>query len=102
MTKFSMRWHLSHMFIPTDAEERMKLWMSMLEMVKADLQSGALSDWGIYSDDSGGYAFAETDEQTLHSTIMRWIPYVSFDIRPVLTADQAMESIRRVIAGAKK
>jgi hypothetical protein len=90
------------MFIPTDAEERMKLWISMLEMVKADLKSGALSDWGMSSDASGGYAFAETDEQTLHSTIMRWMPYVSFDIKPALTADQVIDSIKRAAAGAKK
>jgi hypothetical protein len=102
MTKYYMKWHLSHQFIPTNPEERIKLWMSMLEMVKADLASGALSDWGICSDDSGGYAFAETDEKTLHTTIMRWIPYVSFDIKPVLTADQTIESIRRTVAMAKK
>jgi hypothetical protein len=97
-----MRWHLNHAFIPTNPEERVKLWMAMLEMVKADLKSGALRDWGMCSDDSGGYAFAETDEKTLHTTILRWIPYVSFNIKPVLTVDQTMESIRQATAGAKK
>jgi hypothetical protein len=97
-----MRWHLNHAFIPTNPEERVKLWMAMLEMVKADLKSGAIRDWGICSDDSGGYAFAETDEKTLHTTILKWIPYVSFNIKPVLTADQTMESIRQATAGAKK
>ena len=97
-----MRWHLNHAFIPTNPEERVKLWMAMLEMVKADLKSGAIRDWGICSDDSGGYAFAETDEKTLHTTILRWTPYVSFNIKPVLTADQTMESIRQATAGAKK
>jgi hypothetical protein len=102
MTKYYMRWHLNHAFIPTNPEERVKLWMAMLEMVKADLKSGALRDWGMCSDDSGGYAFAETDEKTLHTTILRWIPYVSFNIKPVLTVDQTMESIRQATAGAKK
>ena len=90
------------MFIPTNPEERMKLWMSMLEMVKGDLKSGALTDWGMCCDDSGGYAFAETDEKSLHATIIRWIPYVTFNIKPVLTVDQSMDSIKRVAAGAKK
>ena len=96
-----MRWHLNHAFIPTNPEERVKLWMAMLEMVKADLKSGAIRDWGICSDDSGGYAFAETDEKTLHTTILKWIPYVSFNIKPVLTADQTMESIRQATEAKK-
>jgi hypothetical protein len=102
MTKFYMRWHLNPTFIPTNPEERVKLWMSMLELVKADLKSGALSDWGMCSDSSGGYGFAETDEKTLHTTILRWIPYVSFDIKPVLTVDQIIDSIKRAATGAKK
>jgi hypothetical protein len=102
MTKFYMRWHLNPMLIPTNAEERVKLWMSMLDMVKSDLKSGALLDWGMCCDDSGGYAFAETDEKILHSLILRWIPYVSFNIKPVLTIDQSIESIKRAAAGPKK
>ena len=102
MTKFFMTWHLNPMLIPTNAEERVKLWMTMLELVKADLKSGALSDWGMCSDASGGYAFAETDEKSLYATILNWIPYVSFDIKPVLTVDQIIDSIKRAAAGAKK
>jgi len=102
MTKFYMRWHLNPMLIPTNPEERVKLWMSMLELVKADIKSGALSDWGMCSDASGGYAFAETDEKALHTTILRWMPYVIFDIKPVLTVDQIIESIKRAAAGPKK
>ena len=97
-----MRWNLNPMLIPTNPEERVKLWMSMLELVKADLKSGALNDWGMCSDASAGYAFAETDEKTLYTTILRWMPYVSFNIKPVLTVDQIIDSIKQAAAGAKK
>jgi hypothetical protein len=70
MTKFYMRWKLNRMVIPTNPEERVKLWLMMLEQVKADLKSGAITDWGICIDLSAGYAFAETDEKTLHATIL--------------------------------
>ena len=90
------------MLIPTNPEERVKLWISMLELVKADIKSGALSDWGMCSDSSGGFAFAETDEKTLHTTILRWMPYVNFNIKPVMTADQVIDSIKRAAAGPKK
>ncbi len=90
-----MRWHLNPMLIPTKPEELGKLWISMLEMVKADLKSGILTDWGICSDSSAGYAFAEADEKSLHIAILKWIPYVIFDIKPVLSVDQVIADIKQ-------
>jgi hypothetical protein len=98
MSKFYMRWHLNSTLIPTNPEERVKLWMSMLEMIKADLKSGAITDWGMCNDASAGYAFAEGDEKAVYMTILKWIPYVRFDIKPVLTVDETIESIKRVVA----
>jgi hypothetical protein len=100
--KFSMRWHLNPLLIPPNPEERMKLWMSMPELVQAAMKSGTMSDQGMGCNASRGYAFAETDENTLHTTIPRWMPQVIFDIKPVLSVDQSSESLKRVAAGAKK
>jgi hypothetical protein len=83
-------------------EERVKLRLGMLEQVKADLKSNALTDWGVCNDNSEGYCFAETDEKTLHATILKWMPYVSFDIKAVLTVDQVMANIKQVASAAKK
>jgi hypothetical protein len=102
MTKFYMRWELNPMFTPANPEERVKLWLTMLEGIKAELKSGSLQDWGICSDISAGYAFAETDEKTIHATILKWMPYVNFDIRPVLTVDQVIANIKQAAAAAKK
>jgi hypothetical protein len=102
MPKFYMMWNQNPMLTPPNPEERVKLWISMLEFVKADLKSGALSDWGMCNDASAGYAFAETEEMSLYTTILRWMPYVSFNVKPVLTVDQTIESFKRAAAGAKK
>jgi len=102
MTKFYMRWQLNPMFIPANPEERVKQWLTMLEMVRADLKSGALTDWGICNDLSGGYAFAEADEKTVHASVLKWSPYVNFDIKAVLTVDQNIANIKQVAAAMKK
>jgi hypothetical protein len=101
MTKFYMRWHFNSTSIPPDPVERGKLLLSMLETVRADLQSGALTDWGLIDDSSGrcsdsseGYIVAETDEASLRVTIQKWTPYVIFEIRPVFTVDQTIESMK--------
>jgi hypothetical protein len=59
------------MFTLTNPEEQMKLWLSMLELVKTDLKSGNLTDCGMCNDVSARYCFAETDEKKLHATIMK-------------------------------
>ena len=41
---------------PAAPEERVKLWLSMLEMVKADMKTGRSRDWGNCCDGRGGYA----------------------------------------------
>jgi len=100
--KFYMRWQLDPTKIPVNPEERTKLWLSMLEMVKADLNAGVLKDWGICSDASCGYGFSELSEVDLYTALLKWMPYVSFDIKPVLTVNQAIESIKKAVAAAKK
>ena len=106
--KFYLRWHFNPTVIPRNPEERGKLLFSMLETVRADLKSGALADWGVCSDPKGcsdsseGYMLAETDENTLTTTIRKWSPYVIFDIKPVLTVDQTIASMKQAAAAAKK
>jgi hypothetical protein len=102
MTKYFIKWQLSPLFTPASPEERVKLWLGMLEQVKADLKAHTLTDWGVCNDNSEGYCFAETDEQTLHVTILKWMPYVSFSAKAVLTVDQVMANIKQVASAAKK
>jgi hypothetical protein len=97
-----MRWHINPLTVPVNPEERVKLWITMLEMVKADLKSGSLTDWGVWFDSSGGYAIAESDEVSLHSVILKWMPYIVFDSKPVLSVDQCIANIKKAAAAAKK
>jgi hypothetical protein len=55
MTKYHIKWKLNPLTEPEDPEKRVKLWLSMLEMVKADLKSGRFSEWGAHSDINSGY-----------------------------------------------
>lgn len=87
---------------PADSSESGRAYETIVELVQADIKSGTMSDGGRGSDASREYAFAETDENTLHTTIPRWMPQVIFDIKPVLSVDQSIESLKRVAAGAKK
>jgi hypothetical protein len=102
MTRFYIKWHVNTRYIPVNPEERIKNSLKLLEMVRADLQSGILKEWGMFNDNSGGYAIAETDEKTLHTAILKWIPYTTFDIKTVLTVDQAIADYKQAGVAAKK
>jgi hypothetical protein len=69
---------------------------------RTDLKSGALTDWGVWFDSSGGYAFADTDEVSLNAAILIWMPHIVYDIKPVLSVDQVLANIKKAAAAAKK
>lgn len=83
--------------MPTSPEEQVKLWMTLLEGVKKDLASGDLTDWGDCVDIGEGYCISELDELKLHTLVLKYAPFIIFDIKPVLTVDQVMESIQSLV-----
>ena len=95
MAKLYLRWQLNPQFMSTDPKERVKLWLGMLDMVKADLKAGIMKDWGMCSDASAGYGFSELSEADLYTALLKWIPYVQFDVKPVLNVDQTIASINK-------
>jgi len=103
MPKFYVKWQMDTTKIPVNPEERVKGWLAMLEMTKADIKAGKLKDWGMGAGGGGGYGIMEeANEAELYTALMKWIPYVQFEVCPVLTVDQAIESIKKAVAAAKK
>ena len=99
MPKFFVKWQLNPLAIPADPEQRVKGWLSMLDAVKTDMQTGRIKDWGNCSDGSGGYAIVEaSSEADLFTSLLKWMPYVSFDAKPVTTVDETIASIKKASA----
>lgn len=101
MSKFYIKWRKNQYTIPTNFEEQVKLWMTLLEWVKADIKAGLFTEWGACCDSASGYCITEGDEVSLHAQILKYQPFIVFDIKPVLSVDQTFESIQRAVAAAK-
>jgi hypothetical protein len=101
MAKYHVKWELNPLTSPEDPEKRAKLWISMLEMVKSDLQAGRFRDWGAHVDINSGYCIAEGTEVEVFASLLKWIPYVIFDVKPALSVDQVTETINRAVAQSK-
>ena len=78
-----------------------KLNLLLLEMVKADLKSGKLADWGNYCNGFSRYCLIEGTEADILPGLLKYMPYVLFDVKPVINVDQAMEAINRVVSQSK-
>jgi len=103
MPKFYITFQLNPLTVPVNPEERAKNWLSMLELVKADMRAGLIKDWGWCSDGSCGYTIIEVaSEVDLFTALLRWIPYVEFNAKPVMTLDQTIESVKKAVAAMKK
>jgi hypothetical protein len=103
MVKFYIRWRLEPSKVPVEAEERLKGWLSMLEMIKADLNVGVTKDWGIAAGGDEGYSISEAaNEAELFTRLLKYIPFVHFEVVPVLTVDQTINSIKKAATAAKK
>jgi hypothetical protein len=97
MGLYYSRWQLNPVVIIEDPVERAKAWLQMLEMVKADMASGTMKAWGNCADGSGGYAIMEAEnEEELFGLTLKWLPYVNFDTRPVITVEQTIEQIKKL------
>lgn len=75
--------------------------MTLLEWVKADMNAGHFKEWGACCDSNSGYCIVDGDEVSLQSQILKYEPFIIFDIKSVLSADQTIEAIQRAVAAAK-
>ena len=102
MPKYLVKWRMDPARIPTSPEERVKSWLLLAEMVKADMKAGKVKDFGIAAGGGWGYAIREeASEADLFTALLKWMPSVGFEVTPVLTVDQAVESIKKAAAVAK-
>ncbi len=103
MAKWLVLWTINWSMLPQDQEGRIKQQMMMLGMVKADLASGAMTDFGICSGEDCGYGVTgNMSAEELNSWLMRWSPYVTFEANPVVNADQQLAGLQNLADMMKK
>jgi hypothetical protein len=98
MTRYLVKWEVNPCMLPIQPEEREKLLSAMFEMERADEAAGICVGWGMYVDMSGGVSFSDMNEVDLQSALMKYYPYIQFEIRPILSLDQAIQAMQNAVA----
>jgi hypothetical protein len=97
MPKWFVYWEVEPTFTPKTPEERLKQWITMTEMVKADMEAGTLKDWGMRSGEMSGYGITkDLGVVELNAWLLKWTPYIKFEANPVITADQNLETLKKL------
>ena len=94
MAKFLLLWELDRARIPVDPKERLAGRTMLLNMVKDDIESGKLTDWGAFSGELAGYAIMEGTDQDVVIGTGKYDPYIKFKTHSVLSVNQALESVK--------
>jgi hypothetical protein len=94
MTMFLLLWEADLSRAPLDLKERLAGWTKLLNMVKDDLESGRLKDWGSFPGEYAGYAIMEGTELEVLIGTERYAPYVQFETHSVLSLSQVLEGMK--------
>jgi hypothetical protein len=94
MAKFLLLWETDIARMPVDPKERLAGWTRLLSMVKDDLESGRVKEWGVFPGEHAGYTIVEGTDQEVFLGTEKYIPYVRFETHSVLSVDQVLEGIK--------
>jgi hypothetical protein len=99
MGKFLILWENDMTKMPTDLKELVTLRSKMMNMVKEDLKSGGMKDWGKFAGENCGYAVAEGTEEEIERWTARYVPYIKFKVQAILSASQIEEVFKTLLQG---
>jgi len=79
MGKVLLLWELDRTRVSLDPKERITAWTMMVNMVKNDLKSGGLKEWGMFTAETAGYAIREGTDEEIAIATGRYEPYVKLE-----------------------
>ena len=91
MGKYLVLWEMDQSRIPADPKERGAAWMAFLGLVKQDLETGTVTDWGAFVGDTRGYVIHEGTEVDVAVTLQQYIPFARYEVHPISTLDQVRQ-----------
>ena len=94
-------WEMDRSFSPSEQEERMKLTMTLCEMVKKSMDDGKMKMWGINPGGNHGFAITDEDDKAILARNAQYIPHVKFRVEPMLSIDEVIAAMKSVQEQAK-
>jgi len=92
MAKYHLLWEVELSRTPEDRGERKAQWQMLQALVKEQLGSGLIVEWGQFAGEPGGYTIIEGSEIDLTKLTNIYTPFVKFTSRPLMSIDQVVKA----------
>ena len=96
MAKYHLYWRLNEAIIPVDAKERGGAWAVFMAMIKQDMESGLLKDWGAFTSEGRGYCIVDGTNVEISKMTEQYVPYCLFETKPVSTVEEVNELVQHM------
>ena len=94
MGKYLLLWEIDTTKIPVSPKERGAGWSAQMEMIKQDIKTGLIKDWGAFVGELRGYAVNEGSELEVMNATQKYSPFVHFKVHPIASVSQVDEMIK--------
>jgi len=96
MARYHLSWEVAGERLPNEPLQIAKGWLGLIGMVREDLASGALTDWGAFPGDRTGYAVLEGSEIDVLKLTLKYAPHVVFQVKPAVSAEEIQKFLKGV------
>ncbi|MCC6368303.1 MAG: hypothetical protein IT165_32665 [Bryobacterales bacterium] len=92
MAQYLLLWEHDNTRIPEDLEKRKAQHQGFQDIVRQQMKTGEISQWGGYAGETKGFCIVEGSAEDVHKLTGRWVPWVSFQTREVLSIEQVIKA----------
>jgi hypothetical protein len=101
MTRWLGKWTSTDQLHSLPRPETVKASIMMLQMAKADMDSGLVKDWWTQPGWHEGFIKFEGSETEVSAAVLKYSPYLRFEVTPMISLAQAFEIADKIAAAAK-
>jgi hypothetical protein len=98
MTTYFGIWKLNTNIPPQDPKIELQMQLGFQRMIKQDLQEGAVKEAHSFLEGGAGYFISgDVTEEVLHTSLLKYEPYVTFELHKTLPLTKSIEQVIGVL-----
>jgi hypothetical protein len=92
MARYLVLWEIDTTKTPEDPKAKKAQYLAFGDLVKKQLQEGAVKEWGLFLGSAEGYNIFEGSNVELQTLIGMWTPFIRFNTRELMTIDEVIKA----------
>lgn len=94
MAKYLVLWEMDNTRQPVDPKERAAGYEVLVGMLKQNIQSGLLKEWGGFAGETSGFSLVEGTELDVNLFVQQFVPFISMKTHAITSLSQVEEMMK--------